>query len=280
MDKCLPFGAAISCSHFQAFSDDVAHIVKFKTKEDLVNNLDDYLFVALLRLWCNQQVKVFMQVCALIHFPVSFEKTFWGCTCLTFLGLLIDSENQVVAVPVEKIEKALKLIEEILSKEKMTLKQLQKICGFLNFLGRAVVPGRAFTRRLYMSMKGYANLKPHHHISVKADMRRDLVMWQSFLSKPVCYARPFLDFDVTRNAVEISMYSDASKNSCLGFGGICQNSWVYSQWEKNFVQDCDPSIEYLELYAVVMTIVNWLYRFKNQGIVLFCDNQAVVSMIN
>ena len=76
------------------------------------------------------------------------------------------------------------------------------------------------------------------------------------------------------------MYSDASKNSCLGFGGICQNSWVYSQWEKNFIQDCDPSIEYLELYAVVVTIVNWLHRFKNQRIVLFCDNQAVVSMIN
>ena len=188
VDKCLPFGAAISCSHFQAFSDAVAHIVKFKTKEDLVNYLDDYLFIALLRSWCNQQVKVFMQVCALIHFSVSLEKTFWGCTCLTFLGLLIDSENQVVAVPVEKIEKALKLIEEILSKKKMTLKQLHKICGFLNFLGRAVVLGRAFTRRLYMSMKGYANLKPHHHISVKADMRRDLVMWQSFLSKPVCYA--------------------------------------------------------------------------------------------
>ena len=172
VDKCLPFGASISCSHFQRFSNAVAHIVRFKTQEDLVNYLDDFLFVALLRAWCNQQVQTFLEVCKTIRFPVSLEKTFWGCTSLTFLGLLVDTINQIVAVPVEKIQKALELIDEILSKKKMTLKQLQKICGFLNFLGRAVVPGRAFTRHLYMSTKGCGEtLKPHHHIRVQPEIR-------------------------------------------------------------------------------------------------------------
>ena len=150
VDKCLPFGAAISCAHFQEFSDAVAHIVKFKMLQDLVNYLDDFLFVALLKAWCDQQVRTFLDICEQIKFPVSMEKTFWGTTQLEFLGLLIDTIYHIMSVPVNKIEKALNLISEVVDKKKMTLKQLQKICGFLNFLGRAVVPGCAFTRRLYM----------------------------------------------------------------------------------------------------------------------------------
>ena len=33
VDKCLPFGASISCAHFQKFSDAVAHLVQWKTKQ-------------------------------------------------------------------------------------------------------------------------------------------------------------------------------------------------------------------------------------------------------
>ena len=45
VDNCLPFGASISCSHFQRFSNAVKHIVQFKTKKDLVNYMDDFFFV-------------------------------------------------------------------------------------------------------------------------------------------------------------------------------------------------------------------------------------------
>ena len=105
-------------------------------------------------------------------------------------------------------------------------------------------------------------------------------MWKTFLNNPSCYARPFLDFGKTRNAKEILMFSDASKNKLLGFGGICQKSWVFSPWDPKFIEEKDPSIEYLKLYAVVVTILNWLDCFRNERIILFCDNQAVVSMIN
>ena len=53
VDKCLPFGASISCSHFQRFSNAVKHIVQWRTKKNLVNYLDDFLFAALRKLLCN-----------------------------------------------------------------------------------------------------------------------------------------------------------------------------------------------------------------------------------
>ena len=99
IDKCLPFGSSISCAHFQAFSNAVAHIVKKKTRKNLINYLDDYFFAALLKLICNAQVQKFLDICALINFPVSMEKTFWGTTQLVFLGLLIDTVAQMVSIP-------------------------------------------------------------------------------------------------------------------------------------------------------------------------------------
>ena len=274
MDKCLPFGAAITCA--------VAHLVRFRTKSELINYLDDYLFAAMLRRWYNKQISIFMQICAAIRFPVSAEKMFWSMTRLVFLGLLIDTIAQVVMIPVDKIETAVDLISQVLSKRKITMKQIQKICGFLNFLGRAVVPGRAFTRRLYTytSSKGDKVLKPHHHIKINLGMHEDLGMWLKFLQHPTVYCRLFLDFDKVWHATEISIYSDASHGETLGFGGICEDSWMYGRWEDDFIKDYEPNIAYLELYALAAGVINWLHRFRNRRIVLFCDNQSIVGMVN
>ena len=246
VDKCLPFGASISCSHFQRFSNAVKHIVQWKTSKKLVNYMDDFLFAALAKLVCNNQVKVFLEVCEAINFPVSLEKTFWATTKLTFLGLLIDTINQYVCVPVDKVQKAVNLINSVLTKrsKKVTLNQLQKICGFLNFVGRCIIPGRAFTRRLY-SYTANDNLKPHHHIRINAEMRRDLNMWLTFLHHPSVYCRPFLDFAHTLIADEIDMYSDASGK--IGMGAICGQEWMFGQWPSKFIQKYKPSIEFLEL---------------------------------
>ena len=70
VDKCLPFGASISCAQFQSFYDALAHIVKWKveitlfiTNPALTNYLDDFLFIALTYLQCNGMIKVFLDVC-------------------------------------------------------------------------------------------------------------------------------------------------------------------------------------------------------------------------
>ena len=49
VDKCLPFGSAISCAIFQVISDAIAWIVRYRTRKPNVNYLDDYLFAAALK---------------------------------------------------------------------------------------------------------------------------------------------------------------------------------------------------------------------------------------
>ena len=281
VDKCLPFGASISCLHFQAFSDAIAHIMRHKSGKDNMNYLDDFLFIALLKAMCDGQIKMFLKICESINFPVSLERTQWSSTQIIFLGFLIDTVRQLVLILVEKINKGKELIEGAIKKRKITMKQIQQICRFLNFLGRCIVPGRAFTRWLYaFTEQKQAKLKQHHHIRLTAEIKNDLNMWAIFLNHPTAYAQHFIDFSRNLKADQVEMLSDAAKSDRLGFRAVCKNSWVFAQWPGNFIHMHNPSIEYLKLYALVIGVVNWLHRYKNRRIIIFCDIQSVVHMVN
>ena len=282
VDKCLPFGSSISCAIFQAFSDAIAHIVKYKTGRKVVNYLDDYFFAALYKLFCDGQVRQFLDICERINFPVSLEKTVWGTTIIVFLGLLINTISQTVSIPLDKIEKALEQIEFYLDKihKKTTVKRAQELCGLLNFLCKCVVPGRAFVTRLYsMTRTGQAAPKPHYHVRITEENRLDLKVWKIFLSQPDVFCRPFLDFTVV-SAMDIDMYSDSSGNPNLGYGALCGSEFLFGQWNTTFVQINKPSIQFLELYAFTAGVLTWIKKFKNQRVCLFIDNKSARDMIN
>ena len=245
-----------------------------------VNYLDDFLFIALLKALCDGQIRVFIQICNDINFPISQEKTFWSSTKMTFLGFLIDSVKQLVIIPASKLAKGRNMIEYVLEKKKgkLMLMQLQKICGFLNFLSRAIIPGRTFTRHLYAKLD--PKLKEHHHIRIDAEMRKDLQMWLEFLKHRSSFVRPFMDFTKMLMASEIDFYSDASKNPKLGFGAKCDKAWLFRQWDFEFMKKHDPSIAYLELFTLTAAVLSWVSKFSNKRIIIFCNNQAVVQMIN
>ena len=127
VDKCLPFGAAISCSHFQRLSNAISHLVGARVQFYPINYLDDFLFVGISTEECDGQMQVFLTICNKIRFPVSLEKMYWSCTLLTFLGFLLNSCEQTVSVPADKISKALNLISEFLQSKKVTVKMLQHL---------------------------------------------------------------------------------------------------------------------------------------------------------
>ena len=100
-----------------------------------------------------------------------------------------------------------------------------------------------------------------------------------FLTQPEVFCRQFMQPGM-HGADVLDMFSDASRNFKLGFGGYCRSEWTFGQWDEEFCLNKQPSIEYLKLFAVTVAVVNWLKLFRNRRIVLFCDNEAVVSMIN
>ena len=89
INKNMVFGSSISCSHFQRFSNAVQAIFEYRKRSTANNYLDDFLFMALLE---------------------------GQCDCLV---------NQIIAIPVEKRNKVLKLLLEMMNSKKTTVLQLQ-----------------------------------------------------------------------------------------------------------------------------------------------------------
>lgn len=270
----------------------MAHIVRYKTKCDLDWYLDDYFFADLLAKNCNWQVAIFLNVCEEINFPVSKDKTEWATQIIVFLGLLINSRTQTVSVPEPKRQKAMDALNRVLRSKKVKVLEMQKLTGLLNFLSRAVVPGRAFTRRMYNKYKA---MPQFHHVKVDKELRSDCEMWDKFLQNPQSVCRPFADFERERVAQVIKLETDASLNKKLGFGGIFsrqilslpdQNkskehlSWFSQKWPAGFINRSGCSIEVAELYGSCMALTMWAEELRGKRVVIWCDNQAVVHMIN
>ena len=93
---------------------------------------------------------------------------------LVFLGIMLDGRLRTLSLPLDKKEKAKYMLELCIKNKKATVKQIQSLTGLLNFLNRVIVPGRAFTRRLYFAIHSQTGaLKQHHHVSLSRDFRED-----------------------------------------------------------------------------------------------------------
>ena len=117
-------------------------------------------------------------------------------------------------------------------------------------------------------------------LKVGQEYRKDLQLWKKFLSHPAVYCRSFIDFSSLHTAEHTLFHTDASKNPKLVCGGWCNGSWFAIQWNEAFITQENPSIAYLEIYAVAVGVVLWAERFRNRRIFINCDNQAAVHMIN
>ena len=53
-------------------------------------------------------------------------------------------------------------------------------------------------------------------------------------------------------------------------------------WGEDFIDKFNPSIEYLELFALVAGVLTWESEevLVNTRITIFCDNMGIVGMIN
>ena len=259
---------------------------------------------------CNHLIQHFLMICLHLGVPISEEKMVRASLQLVFLGILLYRECRILAVSQDKRDRAVNLLLKFVQRKKATVQGLQSLMGFLNFLCKAIHPGRAFTRRKYakfhclVNLEGYfpcsqieqnkkkgmnsatvdtklLALKPHHHITLDAEFCSDCKVWLDFLElQDISVCRPFVDLDTCIQANRLFFYTYSSANPELGCGTIFQKQWLFGQWEPGFVRSCNPSIAYLELFAICVAVHAWQDQLHNLRFMLFCDNQSVVNMIN
>ena len=190
---------------------------------------------------------------------------------MIFLGYEIDSILMQIRLPLDKLERCSELIGDSLAKEKIKLRELQRIIGTLNFACAVIQPGRSFLRRLINLSVGVR--RPHHHIRITKGAREDLKAWKLFLDN--FNGKSLFLPDKWLHSPSIHLYTDASGS--IGYGLVLNKKWAYGVWDENWV---GRNITLLELYPIWLAIRMWGGTLANKCIYFHTDNEALVAIIN
>ena len=69
----------------------------------------------------------------------------------------------------------------------------------------------------------------------------------------------------------MTIYTDASANPTLGWGIYVpdQGLWSYGQWDPHFFQEYQPSIDFLEMYVMLIILDVKRHQIENHYLQFF-----------
>ena len=180
-------------------------------------------------------------------------------------------------MPIEKVGEIMQKIEAVLSqsKRKVTLRTIQSLIGVLQFVCRAIIPGRPFCRRLINATCGIQ--LPYYHIRVTQNIKKDLKMWLEFFKQyngiSVFHDRFWI------SSADAKLYSDSAGS--IGFGVYFAGKWSYATWPGTWHESgVTRDITVLELFPILVSLCLWGNELCNKKILFHCDNAAVVYAVN
>ena len=190
--------------------------------------------------WCaGTRTMAIMSLFARLRVPLATQKSIGPTCCLEYLGIILDSENMIAKLPMDKIQRILQFLHRMLHKSKCTKLELLQLLGHLNFASRVILPGRSFVSYLIHLSTTVKRL--HQLVTLDCHCQEDLIMWHKFLTNWNGVSM-FYDSHFTA-ACSMERHTDSL---LIGFGGIFQNQWFCSEW-LNF--HLSRSLIYLWLFA-------------------------------
>ena len=272
-DKCLPMGCRSSCAIFESFSTALQWVALNKLHIPAISHiLDDFIFVGPANSSIAENaLETFCLLCRQCNIPIKESKTVRPSTRVTVHGIELDTVHMEARLPGEKIEKARVLLTSFINSQRVTLRSLQEMLGFLNFACRVIAPGRPFLRRLINLSIGVSN--PHQWVNVSRDAKADAATWLNFLDSfngISVFPEPHIsDSDYLR------LYSDASGS--LGCAGVFGPKWFAEKWPTPLR---DASITVKEMLPITLIVEIWGEYLSNKRVLFHTDNESVAAIIN
>ena len=269
IDTALPFGLRSAPKIFSAFADALAWTMRQRGIIWQLHYLDDFLFLGSPKSAdCASALRQAIDTCKLLGVPVAAHKTEGPSTCLTFLGIHIDTVAMCLSLAEDKLAWIKSMVLQWRSRRTATKRELQSLIGHLSHAAIVVLPGRTFLRRMIDLMK-VAKL-PHHHIRLTADFRSDLQWWASFL--PGWNGRSIMPQPEPTHTV----MSDASGS--WGCGAVSDSGAFFQvQWTQSWAQ---VNIAVKEMLPVVIAVAIWGQSWEQSMLLVRSDNMSVVHALS
>ena len=181
------------------------------------------------------------------------------------LGIHIDTVDRTLSIPDNKLAEIVNICKSWVSKTYCSKKQLQSVLGSLLYVSKCVKPALFFLNRML------ALLRSNHDVSkilLDQPFFQDLAWFNTFLTSfngITYYDKKFPTSQV---------YLDA----CLtGLGGHF-GQMVYALDIPFGYENYD--ICHLEMLNILVASKIWASHWKDKKIKIFCDNMAVVQVMN
>ena len=131
--------------------------------------LDDFLTLGPPdTLTCSHNLQVIQGICQHLCVPMALEKVEGPSESLTFLGILLDTENMEARLPHDKLQRIRSQVATWLGRWKAKKRQILSLVGLLQHATKVVKPGRTFVAQMY---KATTKLQQPHHVTSTTKVR-------------------------------------------------------------------------------------------------------------
>ncbi|XP_065918904.1 uncharacterized protein [Dysidea avara] len=272
IDTCLPFGLRSAPKLFNILADLLTWLLERQGVSPVIHYLDDFLTMGpALSGKCQENLAAIQHLCTDLGIPLAPEKLEGPTTCLTFLGIEIDTHLSLARLPKDKLTRIKSELRLWLKKRRATKRQILSLVGLLQHASKVVVPGRTFTARMYC--KAARVKKLHYSTKLNQGFRSDVHWWHTFIS--IWNGRSFLHLINQQAVMDHFIYTDASGS--WGCGGFFNNHWFQYAWTTEW---SEIGIMAKELLPIVISCVVWGPVLSRKSIEVRCDNTGAVSAIN
>lgn len=271
VETALPFGLRSAPKLFTAVADALEWIVEQEGVHPIMHYLDDFLLLGPPgQAVCAHNLEVLLSAFSRLGVPVAWEKLVGPTTRLTFLGIELDTVAMLMRLPERKLAELRELLVQWRGKHSCHKKELESLVGKLQHAATVVQPGKSFLRRLFELLAGTE--KVHHHISLRGGARSDITWWDTFLElwNGVSIIPP-----LAKNLPTHHVFTDAAGK--FGCGAVWDRLWLHHGWQSNLQL---RAIATLELLPIILAAMVWGRRWSGSLVVVHCDNQAVVTIVN
>jgi hypothetical protein len=255
-------------------------VLKVPVKRIVIHYVDDFLFVVRLAPDAQLFLTAALALCEGLGIPMAAEKTEGPKTCLTFLGIELDT----VAMEARLGERRQRELSDLISvwgkKERASVKELQSLTGLLNFACSVVRPGRHYLRRIINHTTRVSLLAQSTQVQfpLTKAVRADVAWWGAFLPQwdgvSLLYELDWL------RAERIELFTDSCE---FGYGCLYQDEWFGGVWSAAQLRAAwrkkRLSMPFLELLALVTAAATFGARWRGKKITFRCDAGSAVAAV-
>lgn len=258
-DRAFPFGLRSAPKIFSAVADALQWILTNKGIWNLLHYLDDFIFVSKSEEVAFANKHILLDTFTHLGVLLEPSKLEGPATCLTFLGIKVDSRTLQLRLSSEKLHRLKEQLATAVSKRWLSQHKLQSLTGLLQHATKVAHPGRPFLHQLYALEK--VGSHPNHHIRLNSAAWADITWWYIFVER---WNGLSIAWDLKQCNPNITVHS---------YSG---NSWFQLEWP---LKAKDFTIAIKELFPVVISAALFGKAWYGQLVEFKVDNIAVVHAL-